>query len=142
MDRKDLIGSYLFSTREARIKNELQLRKEIEKTTQTKSATDWEEIFNDVGVPSAAIRTIPEIAEHPHLENRGLKLPISSNSTSESQTSHSFTLGPGFTLLLSPKKAIGPAPRLGEHSKDLLLELGYSKDEIHSFIERSVVQPG
>ncbi|MGH1470324.1 MAG: CaiB/BaiF CoA transferase family protein [Cellvibrionaceae bacterium] len=144
MEREDLITSDSFSTREARIKNELILRNEIERTTLTKAATDWEILFNKVGVPSAAIRTIPEIVDHPHLEGRGLKLPIDSvlgsSTASDSEQPLGFTLGPGFCLTLNPKNSLGSAPKLGEHTRKLLLEIGYSEDEIQLLSDNSVIQ--
>lgn len=142
MNREDLISDAMFETRELRIENELALRDAIELTTTTKTAEEWELLFNEVGVPSAAIRSIPEIAEHPHLQTRGLKLPITPDNSEQSLSdlnATAFTLGPGFTLTLNPKKSLGPAPKLGEHSRSILDEVGYSKEEIDSLISENVV---
>ncbi len=140
MERDDLIHDERFALREGRMKNEAALQEEIEKTTQLKSAYEWESAFNKVGVPSAAIRTIPEISQHEHLYGRGRKIPIQSESQIAKGENSGFTLGPGFVLNQSQLKNMGHAPALGEHSISILRELGYPQSDIDDLCRDNVIQ--
>lgn len=133
MGREDLINDPRFITREERIANEVALREEIEKTTLKKTAGEWEDIFNTVSVPSAAIRSIPEIINHPHLSARTLKIPIADQSLG-------YTLGPGFMLGQWQQQPLKAPPKLGEHSVKILEDLGYSSEEIRTLAAAGIIQ--
>jgi len=142
MERGDLISDSRFSLREGRMKNEAILQKEIEKTTKQKPALEWELAFNKVGVPSAAVRSIPEIIQHEHLEGRGLKIPIQDKAQIANNENSGYTLGPGFLLNQSQLKSLAPAPSLGEHSASILSELGYSQEDIDELNNKKIIQTG
>ncbi|GAB1261303.1 CaiB/BaiF CoA transferase family protein [Aurantivibrio plasticivorans] len=137
LDREDLIHDPRFAEREGRIKNEIALRDEIESRTREKPAEEWEIIFNKVSVPSAAVRTINDIANHPHVEQRPLKVSIDLPHNPLAKT-----LGPGFQLANVPPESLGAAPQLGEHTRALLIELGYTNDSIDTLTEQGAIQVG
>ena len=125
LEREDLITDSRFITQQERIINEKQLQAEIEQSTCQRHALEWEQTLNDAGVPSAAIRDITEIIQHPHLDTRGLKIPMHS-PTSDAFT---YTLSPGFAINTGADGLSAP-PKLGEHSAEILASLGYSEQQI------------
>jgi len=133
--REDMLENPLYASHEERLQNRQALRADIEANTRQKSAEEWEAIFNAVGVPSAAIRSIPEVAGLEHLQTRGL-FRAQENTSGESKV----TLGPGFNLKAMQHESVGPAPRLGEHSNEILLALNYSQQEIDALRAEGVVQ--
>ncbi|MGQ9427365.1 CaiB/BaiF CoA transferase family protein [Gilvimarinus sp. F26214L] len=136
LGREDLVDDLRFCTRELRIENENALREEIERTTAQRSAVEWEVLFNQVSVPSAAIRSVPDITAHPHLQERHLKIPIAGGGGEP----RSHTLGPGFDLGSWARKELADAPAIGEHTSALLSALGYSSEDIRRLEADGAVQ--
>ncbi len=136
LELANLISDPRFADRESRIKNDQQLRIEIENRTQQKSAVDWEVLLNKAGVPSAAIRTVAEIIEHEHIETRALKVPINLPG----QNTPAFTLGPGFAVELENKESLPSPPRLGEQSINILKSLDYDDEIIQQLISDNIIQ--
>ncbi len=134
LEREDLIDDPLFNAHENRIQNKEKLRHEIESMTMQKNALEWEEILNAVDVPSAVIRSIPDICEHEHLRTRDLFISIG-----DKENPNGFTLRPGFKLDADENNAVNPAPALGEHTMEILQSLDYSTQEITEFLEEKVV---
>ena len=96
---------------------------------------DWQEILaraQRLGLPFAAVHGPQTLLESEHLKERGFfqevkqpglgRLPLASAPFRMSET---------------PLRS-GPAPLLGEHSPDLLLDLGYSPEETMILRERGI----
>jgi len=107
----------------------------IEAVSQTRSASHWVEALTAVGVPCAPIQTYDQVFNDPHLRSRGF-FP---------QAVHS-TLGPvtqiasPMRLSRTPPQMVRAGPLLGEHSGEVLLEIGYAPDEIRRLQEDGVVR--
>ena len=139
LGREDLINDVRFGEREQRIANEEKLREEIELTTNTRHASEWEDLFNAAGVPSAAIRSIDDIAEHPHLSTRQLKRSFQFPNSGEEK----YTLNPGFILdSMQTDQALSPPPTLGEHSRSILKSLDYSDAHIDDLLSEQIIATG
>ena len=61
-----------FAERNTRIGNREVLRGILEQALQSKSAAEWERLFDEAGVPAGPILSIPEIMAHPQIESRQL----------------------------------------------------------------------
>lgn len=68
--RPELMTDPRFSQREARKEHREELNAEVDAALATRTALEWEEILNDVGVPAARILTVPAALSLPQLAER------------------------------------------------------------------------
>lgn len=60
-----------YATREARKRNRLALKAELEAVLVTRPAGEWVAELNRIGVPAGAVMTVPDILQHPQIADRG-----------------------------------------------------------------------
>lgn len=86
------------------------------------------------GVPAAPNPVIPDLFEDPHVRQDDLIRPFE-------HPRYGTVLQPGALIKLSetPGKPEKPAPMLGEHTREILAELEYSRAEMDALLARNVV---
>ena len=124
-----------FITANARIENAKALHAVLAPYLRKRTAREWESLLNAAGVPAGAVRTIPEVLSEPHLNARNLVLPL----TPSSQGHMGYGLGLGFQLDDNNPAQLGAPPLLGEHTRPVLRELGYSDTEIDALQQARVI---
>jgi crotonobetainyl-CoA:carnitine CoA-transferase CaiB-like acyl-CoA transferase len=127
LHREELIEDPRFLTREDRKRNRDLLRDELEISLKARSATDWDAVLLDTGVPAAPVVSVPEALASEQIEHRGLisevPLPASRGGTIR-------VVGLPTHVDGSPVAASGPPPRLGQHTDEVLAGLGYTAEQI------------
>ncbi|MDA0362068.1 MAG: CoA transferase [Proteobacteria bacterium] len=112
-----------------------QNRRLISKRIQENSAQYWEDILNESHVPAARIRRIDETLKEEQLLSRKViqkyKKPFS-NEAPEQLPVAAFSFSHG-----GPRLS-GPSPQFGEHTEELLLDLGFSMNEISNLRKKGV----
>jgi crotonobetainyl-CoA:carnitine CoA-transferase CaiB-like acyl-CoA transferase len=134
--RPELAQDPRFAEREARKQNRRALTNELEKALAARSCEEWETTLNKIGVPAGCVLTVPQALALPQIAHRELlktfdHVPGVARSLTVVRTG--FKLGgddPDVTL---------PPPVLGEHTDQVLSELGYSPADISALRERGAI---
>ncbi len=129
LKREDLIDDERFATPAGRVSN-AQERKEITGAEILK--WESEEIlarFKAEGVPSAPLLDRMELLGNEQIIANQSVLKINYEEFGEVRQAR-----PAAIFGKTPSEISRPAPKLGEHSKEILLDLGYSEDKISSLI--------
>ena len=132
--RPDLKEDPRFVTEPLRVKHRDDLNTILIQIFKTKEKSYWVQLLNDVGVPTGPIYDMSEVFSDPQV--------ISQNMVAEVQHPKLGNLklvNQALKLNITPAQVKTATPELGEHTKSLLNELGYSENEISEFINGKVV---
>ncbi|GAB2742944.1 CoA transferase [Salinifilum aidingensis] len=125
--RPELVTDPRFAGREERKTNRELLRSELERGLRTGTALHWEQALSARGVPAARVLDVPDVLELEQIAERELvhALPHPAGGGQEVHV-----LGSGVRV---DEQACAPAsapPALGQHTAELLGELGYAQSDI------------
>jgi crotonobetainyl-CoA:carnitine CoA-transferase CaiB-like acyl-CoA transferase len=135
LGREDLVADPRFADRENRKRNRASLRTEIESALAARAAEEWEAVLAEVGVPAARVLDVPDVLELDQLAERGFlhTLPAPRGDGTVR------VIGNGIQVDGQPSRPAVRPPVLGEHTEELLRELGYQHEEITSLRAESAV---
>jgi crotonobetainyl-CoA:carnitine CoA-transferase CaiB-like acyl-CoA transferase len=120
IDRGDLIAHPLFPDGSARARHHAALEPELISALSKRTRAEWLSILELAEVPAGPINDIPAAVTDPQIMARGMIRP-SGECTFVNQPIHFSTY---------PEAPDGPAPALGEHTRAVLTDYGYSNEEI------------
>jgi CoA:oxalate CoA-transferase len=101
----------------------------------TDTSQAWRDRLTGAGLQNEVLQTYREFVDHPHTAATGL---ISHLVQPGSDLPWPVPNPPGIAKLKAGSPA-AHAPRKGEHTREVLLEIGYSASEIAAFAERKVI---
>lgn len=101
------------------------LNAEIEKRLMRNTSSYWIATLNEAGVACGRINNLKEVFEEPQVQHLGILKKVTSKHLGE-QT----LIGQPVTLTRTPSTIARAAPKRGEHSEEILSEIGYDRDAI------------
>ena len=106
----------------------------IDEVTRTQSTEHWLKALNDAGVPCGPIYSIDETFADPQVRHLQMPQPVTS------QTLGTFELvEQPVRLERTPSRLVVAPPECGEHTGEILAELGYSEEHIAELRERNAI---
>ena len=135
--RPELKTDPRFESIAARFRNVSEYFRLRAEALTTKTTAEWVEIFDRCDVPAMPYHTLDTLMEDPHLKEVELF-----------ETVEHPTEGKIVNLTLPNKLSRGarrdfiPAPKLGQHSVEILQEVGYGADAIAAMVAEKVTTDG
>jgi formyl-CoA transferase len=133
LGREDLIDDERFRTPELRQANNTALVGIIDEIVATKDMAEWDQLFRRYEIVWAPVQSMEEAAHDRQMAANGVF----------------DEFGPGLPTVSSPLQVQGvhktkptAAPQVGEHTREVLLSLGYSEAEIADLLQRGAAMAG
>ncbi len=138
MGRSELIADPRFATRDSRVKNEPQLTEEIESWTSALPVSTVVEMLANAGVPSAPVRDPKTAIRDPRVVARLETVPVNHPVLGTFEEYRTAGIPVHFSDAVVGNS--GPAPRLGEHTIEILSSIaGYSSEQIAALRQTGVI---
>ncbi len=124
-----------FATDADRVRHRQAIADLVESVTVQRPRAHWLRALEEAGVPCGAVNTYPDVFTHPHTIARGMMQEIDHPVGGRIKQ-----LGPAVKCSETPARIRRRAPLLGEHTAEVLTELGYAPDQIDGLTREGVIR--
>lgn len=130
----DLADDPRFANGRARSDNRVELNGLIADRTRAKPSAEWMQVFAKFGIPCGPIYTIDEVFADPQVRHLGLAQTVAHPEMGEIAL-----VGQPIIMSRSQSRIETPTPAKGQHTAEVLAELGFDHDAIAAFAADGVV---
>src|SRR5262245_4100481 len=129
----ELMADHRYSSQAARAQYIPEIYDALAALMKTRTTAEWTDLLERADIPVARMNSIEDVVHDPHLAASGF-------FATEKHPTEGKLLAPRTPTDWSgsPPGVPGPAPRLGQHSAEVLREAGYTDDEITELARRGV----
>tara|TARA_B100000902_G_scaffold352026_1_gene362404 strand:- start:501 stop:1001 length:501 start_codon:yes stop_codon:yes gene_type:complete len=124
-----------FATAAARRENKAELNDLIEKELLKDTGDSWVERFNAVGVPCGPVNTVAQTFSDPQVQHLGMATPVVHPTAGDISIIRNATNMEGVSSEIRM-----PSPLKGQHSKEVLLEFGFTEEEIEKLSSAGAIE--
>ena len=110
-----------------------QIELDVERVLKSKTTAEWDEVFSKFGVVAGGVKDLIEVLATGQPEARDLLTTVNSSFGNHQVSTIGYKIN-GSTL--EPGTHV---PLLGEQTEEVLLELGYSNEQISDLFEKGIV---
>lgn len=136
INRPEIIEDMRFAERQPRLDNREALAALLQTEIKTKNTDHWVAEFNAAGIPAGGVLSVPEALAHPQISDRGM---IATFTDVPGVGRDIHIARAGIKINHIPTQTETPPPVLGEHTRELLAEIGFSASEITVFKEEEAI---
>lgn len=136
LDRMDLFENERFKSNALRVKHREELDAIVTGLLVEKTNDEWLQVLEGSGLAHGPVNSIQRAFEHPQAEARSMVVEKSSDYAKSGSIK---MIGPAVKFSETAAKVRSTAPMLGEHTDEVLSELGYSIDEVDQMRKEGVV---
>jgi len=134
IEREDLENDPRFASFEPRIENHVALFHIMEEVFLSKTLEEWKVRLTEADLPWSPVQNFPEVTADPQAKANDFFV-----SYDHPTYGHIGGVANPIQLSKAPATMRMPAPELGQHTEEVLLELSYSWDDIIRFKEQGVI---
>lgn len=132
--RDDLIADERFVTNNDRVKNRAILEPMLDDIMLGQTTHEWIEALEHAHVPCGPINSIKDVFDDPQIKHRGMQMELDHGlgcKVPQVATPIKFSK--------TPLEYNRPPPMLGADTEDVLLENGWSDEDISGYIARGII---
>ncbi len=134
-DAPQLLNDPDYATGPMRSKNRKALNEKIAEITRRRPSAYWVELMNEVGVPCGPLYTIDQTFADPQVHHLEMARPVTHPRLGAMKV-----VGQAINMTKTPEPAeLRPTPDLGQHSEEVLREIGYNDAAIADLRAREVI---
>jgi len=122
-----------FQERDTRKKNRKLLTPLLEEKLTQRDTKYWVDVLNGHDVPSGEILQLGDALEQPQVKHRRTIMGVECEEIGELEL---FNLTAKFSK--TPGEIESPPPRLSAHTREVLMGLGYTEEELRRFKEKKI----
>ncbi|OAV93917.1 hypothetical protein PTTG_12161 [Puccinia triticina 1-1 BBBD Race 1] len=136
LELEELKSDPRFGTNSQRVENRVELVEILGERLKSRPASEWIEKLGNLGLPCSRINSIRQAFQQPQADVRQM--------IQEIDCEHSFSgkihlIGTPIKLSESPLTIRSAPPVLGEHTKEILAQLGYTNEQVAQLVKDSVI---
>jgi crotonobetainyl-CoA:carnitine CoA-transferase CaiB-like acyl-CoA transferase len=130
----ELVNDARFVDGRTRLKQRPELTAEIEKCLAARTAAEWVERLTEFGVPAGPVLNVEECFANEQVQTLPMVFEVEHPVLGREKI-----LGPGVQMQRTPPRICSAAPEHGQHTDEILAELGYSEADIARFHQQEIV---
>jgi formyl-CoA transferase len=134
IDRKDLLDTPEFKGAENRAENRAALNRALNEALKKNTSQYWVEKLNAAGVPTGPIYTIDQAFADPQVQHLQAAAEVR-----HPKLGRFNVVNQAVKLSRTPATLATATPEVGEHTDEILAEIGYSASDIRAMRERKVI---
>ncbi len=125
LEAPELLSEPLFQTNRKRMENLATLQERLAPIFRRRSTAEWLAALQAADVPAGPVLSVAEMHRHPQTVAREMVVDISHPVAGATKA-----IGLPLKFSATPGRTGGPAPLLGEHTSQVLAEIGFAPGEI------------
>ena len=132
--RKDLLEAPEYSGAEKRAENRAALNAILNESLSKRKSAEWVELLNRAGVPCGPIYNVDQVFADPQVQHLEAAAEVE-----HPQLGSLRVVNQPVKLSRTAASMAAATPEVGQHTEEVLRELGYSQSDIQGMRERRVV---
>lgn len=133
IERPDALVDERFATSEARLQHGEALKAVIAEAVAQRSSSEWMHSFAEAGVPVALVAQVADLANDQQVRANNMAIAAPPATTMSRMIKHPMNIDGVAT------REHMPAPTQGQHSAEVLQELGYSSEQVAQMRKDGVI---
>jgi len=134
IEREDLEHDPRFESPKAKIENHAALFDILDETFRSKTLAEWKVRLTEATIPWAPVQTLSEVINDPQARANDFFVPLDHPKYGRMEV-----VANPISLSKSPQTIRMPAAELGQHTEEVLLEHGYTREDIARFKEEGAI---
>lgn len=134
LERPDLADDERYQTNPGRVAHRPELVEQLTLTFRTKPTETWLNTLISANIPAGPINDIPAALKDPQAQHRQMVQEVDHPTAGQIKL-----LGPVAKLSHTPTQIHSAPPTLGQHTDEVLIELGYDESQIKTWRTAGII---